>query len=217
MKALHPISAVLVASLLLVAACSRPAPEITAAGSVPTGNQEEATGSVPVADQAEASVSDKPWYTDRLEKLGFYVFPAPEPIPPFTVRTLKGAAANLASVAGNVVLLNFWATWCPPCRTEMPSIQILNDKLKGSAFAVFAISVAEKPATVTEFLKSNPYSFPMYLDESGAASAPFAGQGIPTTFILDKQGRAIAGMVGARSYDGPEVVALFKELSERLQ
>lgn len=206
MKALYPISALLVASVLLVSACARPAPEMTAAA-----------GSVPGANLVEASVSNKPWYTDQLEKLGFYVFPAPEPIPPFTVKTLKGVETNLASVAGKVVLLNFWATWCPPCRTEMPSIQILNDKLKGSAFAVFAISVAEKPATVTDFLKSNPYSFPMYLDESGAASAPFAGQGIPTTFILDKQGRAIAGMVGARSYDGPEVVSLFKELSERLQ
>jgi len=218
MKAMYPISVILAASVFLLSACSRPEPEITAAaasGSVPEASA--ATGSVPAADQVEASVSNKPWYTDRLEKLGFYVFPAPEQIPPFGVKTLAGVDTSLASVAGKVVLLNFWATWCPPCRTEMPSIQILNDKLKGSAFAVFAVSVAEKPATVTEFLKSNPYSFPMYLDESGSASAPFAGQGIPTTFILDKQGRAIAGMVGARSYDGPEVVALFKELSERLQ
>lgn len=206
MKALFPISAILVASLFLASACSRPAPEIAAA-----------SGSVPAGAQVEASVSNKPWYADQLEKLGFYVFPAPEPIPPFGVKTLRGADTSLASVAGKVVLLNFWATWCPPCRTEMPSIQILNDKLEDSAFAVFAVSVAEKPATVTEFLKANPYSFPMYLDESGSASAPFAGQGIPTTFILDKQGRAIAGIVGARSYDGPEVVALFKELAERLQ
>ncbi len=208
MKALYPITALLVASLFLASACTKPAPAATAPA---------APGSVPTENLVEASATNKIWYVDRLEKLGFYVFPAPEPIPSFVVKTLKGVDTSLASVAGNVVLLNFWATWCPPCRTEMPSIQILNDKLKASAFKVFAISVAEKPATVTEFLKTNPYSFPMYLDESGSASAPFAGQGIPTTFILDKQGRAIAGMVGARSYDGPEVVALMKELSERLQ
>lgn len=208
MKVTYPISIILVASVLLLSACSRPEPEISAAA---------ATGSVPSANQVKTSDTNKPWYTDQLEKLGFYVFPVPEALPPFTVKTLEGADTSLASVAGKVVLLNFWATWCPPCRTEMPSIQVLDDKLKGSAFAVFAISVAEKPVTVTEFLKANPYSYPMYLDESGAASAPFAGQGIPTTFILDKQGRAIAGMVGARSYDGPEVVALFKELSERLK
>jgi thiol-disulfide isomerase/thioredoxin len=214
MKVMHPLSAILVASLFLVSACSKPAPGITATADAPAAT---ATGSVPAGSQVAAAVSNKPWYTDPLEKLGFYVFPAPETIPPVVVKTLEGASTSVASVAGKVVLLNFWATWCPPCRTEMPSIQILNDKLKGSAFAVFAISVAEKPATVTEFLKTNPYSFPMYLDESGSASAPFAGQGIPTTFILDKQGRALAGMVGARSYDGPEVVSLLKELSERLQ
>ena len=79
-----------------------------------------------------------------------------------------------------------------------------------------AISVAEKPETVAGFLKENPYSYPIYLDESGSASAPFAGRGIPTTFVLDKQGRAIAGLVGARSYDGPEVLELFRELAKRL-
>jgi len=129
---------------------------------------------------------------------------------------LKTHQEVLAESKGQVVLFNFWATWCPPCRTEMPSIQVLSDKLKGAAFEVMAISVAEKPETVAAFLKENPYSYPIYLDESGAASAPFAGRGIPTTFVLDKQGRAIAGLVGARSYDGPEVLGLFRELAERL-
>jgi len=164
----------------------------------------------------EASATNAPWYAERLEELGFFVFPAPEPLPPFSVKTLAGADAGVGALAGKVVLLNFWATWCPPCRSEMPSIQTLHEKMRGAAFEVMAISVAEKPTVVRDFLSSNPYSFPMYLDESGEASAPFAGRGIPTTFVLDKQGRAIAAVIGARSYDGPEVVTLFKELAERL-
>lgn len=192
-----------------LAGCSREKPEATVAGA--PGGTAAAAGPV-----VEASATDAPWYAERFEKLGFFVFPAPEPLPPFSVKTLAGADAGVGALAGKVVLLNFWATWCPPCRSEMPSIQALHEKMRGAAFEVMAISVAEKPAVVRDFLSSNPYSFPLYLDESGDASAPFAGRGIPTTFVLDKQGRAIAAVIGARSYDGPEVVALFRELAERL-
>ncbi len=168
------------------------------------------------AKEATPAVPDAPWYASRLEALGFYVFPAPEPLPAFTVKTLAGADASLEVLSGKMVLLNFWATWCPPCKEEMPSIQKLHDEMKGTKFQVFAISVGEKASTVTDFVKASPFTFPMYLDESGAASAPFAGRGIPTTFILDKQGRAIAGIVGSRPYDTPEVFSIFKELAERL-
>lgn len=171
----------------------------------------------PVQEAALASSPNKPWYASRFEALGFYVFPKPEPIPAFAVKTLEGKDAGLGDMAGKVVLLNFWATWCPPCRMEMPSIQALDREMKGKAFSVMAVSVAEKRETVKDFLKSNPYTFPIFLDEDGQASAPFAGRGIPTTFVLDKQGRAIAGIVGARSYDGPEVMGLFKELAEKLE
>ncbi len=191
---------------LVLFSCSRPQPEIVREPAAPSGER-----------LVDASLTNTAWYADRLEKLGFYVFPTPEPIPPFVVKNLSGQDVALSSLSGKVVLMNFWATWCPPCRTEMPSIQVLHKKLAGKAFEVMAISVAEKPSTVKDFLKSNPYDFPMYLDEDGSVSAPFAGRGIPTTFLLDKQGRAIAGFIGARSYDGAEIVALFTELSERLQ
>ncbi|GAB1456504.1 MAG: TlpA disulfide reductase family protein [Spirochaetia bacterium] len=199
-------SIVVISALALVlAGCSRDKPEIVSNPGVPQGER-----------LLEAALTNGAWYAEDLERLGFYVFPTPEPLPPFVVKNLSGQDVALASLAGKVVLLNFWATWCPPCRTEMPSIQVLHTKLDGKAFEVMAVSVAEKPSTVKDFLKSNPYDFPMYLDEDGSVSAPFAGRGIPTTFLLDKQGRAIAGFIGARSYDGPEIIALFTELSERL-
>jgi thiol-disulfide isomerase/thioredoxin len=192
--------------------CSAGKPTVEDAVSSPKPEASPSSG----AQVVEAAATNAPWYASRLEALGFYVFPAPEPLPPFTVKTLSGADAGLKALSGKMVLLNFWATWCPPCKEEMPSIQVLHEKMKGSAFEVFAISVGEKAKTVTDFVKASPYTFPMYLDESGTASAPFAGRGIPTTFILDKQGRAIAGIVGSRAYDTPDVLTLFKELAERL-
>lgn len=156
------------------------------------------------------------WYQSRLEQLGFFVFPQPEELPAFVVSQRDGVMASLDNVKGQLVLLNFWATWCPPCRAEMPSIEALYKKTRDIPFTVMAVSVAENPATVEDFLANNPYTFPIYLDERGHASSSFVTRGIPTTFILDKQGRAIAGMIGSRSYDGPEMTALIRELAERL-
>lgn len=173
-------------------------------------------GAPPAAVEASAMTAARPWYAAKLEALGFYVFPAPEELPPFSVKALDGTDSGVQATAGRVTLLNFWATWCPPCRAEMPSIQALYEKTRDVAFTVMAISVNERKNTVTAFLKDNPFTFPVYLDESGAASAPFASRGIPTSFILDKQGRAIAGIVGSRMYDGPETVSLIRELAARL-
>ena len=197
-------------ALLSLASCSGPkdgeAPVSTMASAAPSSAE---TPSILAADAA-------PWYAEPMEALGFFVFPRPEPMPPFEVERLAGGAAGLGDAAGKVVLLNFWATWCPPCRSEMPSIQRLHDVMAGLPFTVMAVSVAESASTVRAFLKTDPYTFPIYLDESGRASSPFVSRGIPTTFVLDKQGRAIAGIVGARSYDDPETLALFKSLAERL-
>ncbi|MBN2873915.1 MAG: redoxin domain-containing protein [Spirochaetales bacterium] len=193
----------------------QPAPKEEPVAKAPQESQQPAPAPAAAAPAATA-VQDALWYADRFEQLGFYVFPTPEPIPPFTVKTMAGADTGAEALKGKVVLLNFWATWCPPCKAEMPSIEVLYKELKGGDFDIMAISVAEKKATVSDFLDANDYTYPMYLDETGAASAPFAGRGIPTTFVLDKQGRAIAGLIGSRSYDGDDVVSLFRELSERL-
>ncbi len=200
---------VAILATLLLGSCSKAAEAPLESGAYP---QKEEAAAINAAVKAEA-----PWYQAELEALGFYVFPSPESLPSISVKTLEEKPATPADMAGKVLLLNFWATWCPPCKAEMPSIQALYDKTRDVAFDVMAISVAEKKATVAQFLKDNPrYTFPVFLDESGSASGPFVGRGIPTTFILDKQGRAIAGIVGSRSYDGPEVVRLMRSLAERL-
>lgn len=132
--------------------------------------------------------------------------------PDFTLQDLGGNSFTLSSTKGKVVILDFWATWCPPCREEMPSIQRMHDQLSGPDFAVYAVSVGEARSTVESFLKKTPYSFPMVLDPNGQVSAIFAGRGIPTTYILDRNGRAIAGIVGARPWDTEEVLTVFRNL-----
>lgn len=179
------------------------------------------SGAASAAPQASAGTAVnaseiRPWYTDRFEALGFYVFPAPVDLPPFSVRPRAGGAdLTPASLKGKVTLLNFWATWCPPCREEMPSIEKLYSALRGESFAVAAISVKEDSKTVDGFLKQNPFTFPVYLDPTGAASGNFVTRGIPTTFVLDKDARAVAAIIGSRPYDEPEVVSLFRELARR--
>jgi thiol-disulfide isomerase/thioredoxin len=150
-----------------------------------------------------------------MEKLGFFVFPAPVDVGDFTVETLGGGSSTLSSAKGKIVLLNFWATWCPPCRAEMPSIEALWKKTKGKAFTVFAISVGEEKATVKAFIDEQKISYPIFLDPTGRLGAAFNASSIPTTYIMDKTGKAIAGVQGSREYDGPEVMALFSDLAAK--
>ena len=216
--------AIMAATLAVFVSCGRPAAIqpmadlVAPSGTVLTDGPSETVGS-PASDIAvlTAATQPLPWYAPRLERLGFYVFPSPQPLPNLRVVPLVGGSpVGVEAYAGKVVLLNFWATWCPPCRVEMPSIQALYESTRDVAFDIMAISVGERPADVKAFITENKYTFPIYLDETGAVASPLASRGIPTTYILDKQGMILAGIVGSRSYDGPEVKALIRELAERL-
>lgn len=212
-------SLILIAAAVLAGGCSRmersgtDSSSDSPAGAAAAGAPAAAS---PVSASVPESPSAEPWYTDRFEALGFYVFPAPVELPSFSVQPRAGGPALVpAALKGKVTLLNFWATWCPPCREEMPSIEKLHAALRGEAFAVAAISVKEDAKTVEGFLKQYPYTFPIYLDPTGAASGNFVTRGIPTTFVLDKDARAIAAIIGSRPYDEPEVIALFRDLARR--
>ncbi len=178
-------------------------------GSVASARSEVAKTAEAKVDTTEPRSGDA---ASALSALGLTVFPQPQPRPAIVLEALDGKKLAVAGLHGKYVFLNFWATWCPPCREEMPSIQRMNDQLAGEDFAVYAISVGEPAATVESFLKKTPYSFPIVLDPEGQLSAIFAGRGIPTTYLLDRQGKAIAGIVGARHWDTDEVLTAFKAL-----
>ena len=122
---------------------------------------------------------------------------------------------EITSLKGEIVLLNFWATWCPPCRAEMPSIETLWEKTKKTAFAIMAISVGEKKSTVKKFIDQRKYGYPIYLDPSGDLGIAFNANSIPTTYIIDKAGKAIAGTKEAHEYDDPAFLSLIAELASR--
>lgn len=164
---------------------------------------------------AQGAVQAKPWYAGELESLGFTVFPKPQALDEFSVQALGGANVRLSDQKGKIVLLNFWATWCPPCRAEMPSIEKLWQATKAGAFTVMGVSVGEEPATVKGFIAKQGYSYPIYVDPSGTLGEAFNARSIPTTYILDKSGAAIAGIVGGAPYDSPEAAAIFAKLASR--
>ena len=173
------------------------------------------TSNIGAETSAAGAAPARPWYAGSLEKLGFYLFDQPIPAPDFQVELLAGGPAKLSETKGKIALINFWATWCPPCKAEMPSIQKLHEAMKGASFTMMAISVGESKPTVETFVKRNNYTMPVYRDTTGSASVLYGAESIPTTFILDKKGNAIAYAVGSREYASPEAIALFKDLAAR--
>ena len=162
-----------------------------------------------------SAAAGKPWYASRLEALGFQVLDPPAEIKDFKVLALDGTSKSRSSSRGKVVLLNFWATWCPPCKAEIPSIESLSRAMKDLPFEIFAVDLGEAPVPVRNFVAENKMSYPVYLDPTNSLARSFASQGIPTTYILDKSGKFIASMVGSFNYTKPEFLGLIREIASR--
>jgi thiol-disulfide isomerase/thioredoxin len=124
-----------------------------------------------------------------------------------------GSLLKLSSLKGKVVLLNFWATWCPPCREEIPSMMKLQKSMNGKPFQMVAVSIDEggKPA-IDSFFKESGFALPTYVDPSGGASKIFGITGVPETFIIDKQGLLVKKIVGGVAWDSPEVASFLEGL-----
>jgi thiol-disulfide isomerase/thioredoxin len=161
------------------------------------------------ADESEATPSD---VQSQLMSLGFRVFKDPVEAPDFTLTQLGGDEVSLSSFRGKVVFLNFWATWCPPCRAEMPSMQVLYEALGNDHFEIIAVDLQESERTVQKFIDELSLTFPILLDSKGQIGAIYGARSIPTTFLIDKVGNAIGFLVGSRTWEGDEVEALFNDL-----
>jgi peroxiredoxin len=116
----------------------------------------------------------------------------------FALTSLDGKQYTLAGLRGRIVLLNFWATWCPPCRKEMPDMEKLYRKFESSGLTVLAVS-DEKRETVESFLAKTPYSFPVLLDSDRKVHTAFGVEGIPKSFIFDREGRLAALAIDMRT------------------
>jgi thiol-disulfide isomerase/thioredoxin len=116
--------------------------------------------------------------------------------PPLVLKDLKGVTHDLAQYRGKVVLVNFWATWCEPCRDEMPSMQQLKRKLAGRPFEVLAINLAESENKVVDFLRRLPVEFTVVLDRNSTARSDWNVKVLPTSFVVDVDGVIRYSVVG---------------------
>ncbi len=155
-----------------------------------------------------ASAADLPPLSHSLTRL------APKAAPALKLKDLDGTLHDLASLRGKVVLINFWATWCPPCRREMPSMERLRQALANEAFVVLAVDVGENADTIETFTGQldTTLGFPILLDATSRAMQAWQVAGLPTTFLVDKRGRIVASAVGGREFDHPELVKTIREL-----
>jgi thiol-disulfide isomerase/thioredoxin len=140
----------------------------------------------------------------------------PVPAPALALPDLAGSPFTLAQVEGQVVLVNFWATWCPPCRKEMPALQRLSQQFAGEPLTVLGVNVGEDPERIKDFLQSLPVplDFPMLLDRSGDTAKAWNVRVVPTTWVIDPQTRKVLGAVGEVDFDSPELVEQLRALIE---
>jgi peroxiredoxin len=135
------------------------------------------------------------------------------PAPTFQLEPLGGGpAVDLASLRGRVVLLNFWATWCPPCEKEMPAMERLHRTLAGSDFTLLAVSVDDDPSVVESFRTRLGLSFPILLDPRKQVSASYTTFRYPETFLIDREGRIVQRYIGEVPWDDPHYVDRIRRL-----
>jgi peroxiredoxin len=136
----------------------------------------------------------------------------------FTLKDLRGAQVSLASLRGKVVFLNIWATWCAPCREEMPSIESLyNDFRANKDFVVLAVSQDTDDATVGPYVKQNHLRFTVLLDPRNEVGERYDVNGIPETFIIGRDGRIVAHHVGPYDWSNADIREALQELIKSKQ
>jgi thiol-disulfide isomerase/thioredoxin len=161
-----------------------------------------------------AGVAAQPGATDLTVTLT--PVEAPFQAPDFKLRDMDGNDRSLGEFRGKVVLLNLWATWCPPCRKEMPSMERLYQKLKGEGapFEVLAVNQWESPDHVFSYLGQLEVlpSFPILFDSESRVADALGVKGLPTSFLLGKDGRVVYRAVGGRELDHPSIEQVVRAL-----
>ena len=139
-----------------------------------------------------------------------------EVAPDFMLQKLGSDTVSLADYRGKVVFLNFWATWCPPCVAEMPSMEMLYQKLKGREFEILAVNVdGEGEKTIRPFMDKHSLTFPVLLDPEKKIYGLYRLTGIPETFIIDKNGVIDSKIIGGQDWTARKWLQHFDRMVEK--
>ncbi|MFC1523177.1 TlpA family protein disulfide reductase [Thermodesulfobacteriota bacterium] len=134
-----------------------------------------------------------------------------KPAPDFTLQDTEGKTWQLTDLRGKVVFVNFWATWCPPCREEMPSMGALAKSLSQEPFIMITVLSNDNPAMAKKFLQKINVSLPVLVDTEDRASRAYGVTGIPETFIIGPDGILRNKIVGGRDWDSPVARGMIRE------
>lgn len=151
---------------------------------------------------------------DLLKKLNIEKFDKRTPATNFTLKDLQGRLVILKDFKGKVVFLNFWATWCPPCRLEMPTMEELHKEFGSQGLAIMAINYRETPEKIKTFYEQNQLTFTTLLDEEGKVFDLYKAWSLPTTYLIDKKGEIVGKVIGYRDWHSQEARAFFRKLLE---
>ncbi|MCM2264070.1 MAG: TlpA family protein disulfide reductase [Desulfuromonadales bacterium] len=133
--------------------------------------------------------------------------------PDFTLTGLDGKAYTLAALRGKVVIVNFWATWCPPCRAEMPSMELLHRDLADEGLVMLAVNIEKDGRqTVPKFLATSTHSFPILVDEKEDVQKRYGVYKFPESFVIRKNGVIDDKVIGAIDWAHPQTIAYFRDL-----
>jgi peroxiredoxin len=130
----------------------------------------------------------------------------------FVLTDLNGRQVRLSDFRGKVVFLNFWTTWCPQCRVELPALDKLNRRFGDRAFVMLAVSLGEPKGKVSQFVKRRKLGFRVLLDTDGRVGRRFGIHSIPTSFIIDPSGAMVGKAIGPRPWDSPAAASRFERL-----
>lgn len=130
----------------------------------------------------------------------------------FEMESLRKGETSLHAYKGDVILLNFWASWCVPCREEMPAMQEAYEELKDEGFVVLAVNQRESQSVVRDFVEEHGLTFPILLDPDGRVGSTYGARGLPLSYVVNRNGVVISGASGERDWASEEMMAYFRAL-----
>jgi peroxiredoxin len=154
-------------------------------------------------------------------KINYKVIPNLEPMkeiaptPDFTLASLEGKKMSLKDFRGRLVFLNFWATWCVPCREEMPAMEKLYQEFKDKNFVVLAVNVKDRKQAALDFVKELKLTYPTAFDPEGQVGLLYGAWGLPTTYLIGSKGEGLARAWGPAEWYAPPARKLIKELLDQ--